>query len=314
MMAQKAIFKENNLVTKMYNSALSVTRRQVDGQQTRTGKMVETGLRFTFPIVDIPTTIVKRTFEYALGLPLGLGRAGIAYARGIENLKPDEAEAIMRNLKRGKLGGAVLLLGFFNPQLFGGYYTPGEKRKSDDAKAAGGKIAGHNISPLMFDTPLAQQLQIGATIRRIADQQMSKTNLEKKGIGAGAWAALMGLVDRVPFMQGASRLIENPTPTKIIGEQTRSMIPGAVQWTASELDRDRNGQRVSRTPKTIGQQIEMGIPGLRQNVPARVTPETATGVSQAIRLMHLPRGVTVDQRAALRAAIAESIRTNTPAK
>jgi hypothetical protein len=92
-LANKAIFKENNLVVNMYRRALNATLDKVDGSQTRTGKIVETALRFTFPVVDIPTTIVKRTFEYMLGAPLGLGRAAWAYHKGIENLKPDEAEA-----------------------------------------------------------------------------------------------------------------------------------------------------------------------------------------------------------------------------
>lgn len=287
-LAQKAIFKENNLVTRMYSRALSATRDQVDGKQTRTGKMVESVLKFTFPVVDIPTTIVKRTFEYSLGLPLGLGRAGLAYAKGIENLKPDEAEAIMRNLKRGKLGAAVLLIGFFNPQMFGGFYQPGEKRPASDIKPGAGRIGGHNISHLLFDTPLAQQLQIGATIRRVADEQMSKSNPQKKGIGTGVWAALLGLVDEVPFMGGIKPIVDNPTPTSVLGGYAKSAIPGALQFTASELDRDKNGDTIRRKPTTILQTVETGIPGLRQNVPARVTPEAQKAVSQAMKLMTLP--------------------------
>lgn len=268
-LAKKAIFKENNLVTKMYNSALAATRREVDGKQTRTGKIVETSLRWTFPVVDIPTTIVKRTFEYMLGAPLGLGRAALAYHAGIENLKPDEAEAIMRNLKRGSLGAAVLTIGFMNPDMFGGLYVPGDKGKPSDIPTGAARVHGHIISHLFFDTPLAQQLQIGATIRRIADEEMSKHNPQKKGIPAGAWAALLGLVGETPFMETAKTLVERPTPTKLVGNQLKSVIPGALQFTAQELDRIHNGDDVRRDPKTVLQTIETGIPSLRETVPAK---------------------------------------------
>jgi hypothetical protein len=310
ILAKKAIFKEDNLVVKMYHRALSATRDQVDGRQTRTGKLAETALRVTFPVVDIPTTIVKRTFEYLFGLPLGLGRAAAAYRAGLENLKSDEAEAILRNLKRGSLGGAVLLLGFFNPQNFGGYYQPHEKRDAKDVKAGGVRLFGRDVPRYLVHNPLLEQLQIGATMRRVADAQLHG---QPNGLAAGAWAGLLGLVDEVPFMQGTKRMVSEPTPTKLLGEQALSLVPGAVQSVAQHFDTDKNGETISRKPTTILQTIETGIPGLRQTVPARVTTDVQPLVD-AMSRKYIPRGVDPATRAALRAAFAENLKTNAVAK
>jgi hypothetical protein len=321
VLAQKAIFKENTLVARMYRRALSATRDQVDGNQTRTGKIAETALRFTFPIVDIPTTIVKRTFEYSFGLPTGLGRAAWAYHKGIENLKPDEAEAIMRNLKRGSLGAAVLALGFFNANEIGGYYAPGQKREAGDVALGGIKIFGHEIPRYLVHNPLLEQLQIGATIRRVADSRMRPRDRESQGIGAGAWAAMLGLVSEVPFMQGTEQMFSQKTPQNVIGEPLKSMIPGVLQFTANELDQPGKmtvgsflaPHAISRKPETIWQTVEMGVPGLRQNVPARVTADVAPAVDYFSRKF-IPKGTPPDVRAALWSQLAEQIKRQMAAK
>jgi hypothetical protein len=201
----------------------------------------------------------------------------------------------------------VLALGFFNANNIGGYYAPGVKRDPNDVKEGGVRLFGHDVPRYLVHNPLLEQLQIGATIRRVADSHLHKTGAPQ-GIGAGAWAGLLGLVNEVPFVGGVSRMAGNTAPQNIIGEPIKSMIPGALQFTAEEMDKDNQGNTISRQPASVWQTVETGIPGLRQNVPARVTPDIAPIVNKLSR--YLPKGTPPDVRAAQRASFAEFLKTN----
>ena len=274
--AEERLFLESNIVVDMYRNALrrAMQAEKETGKPTFTGKLVETALRYEYPIVVIPTNLVKRTFEYSLGSLTGSARLGRAFIRGIDNLSPAEADAIMRNFRRGLVGTSLLLYGFFNPQQFGGYYQEGKKRQPGEVPYGGARIGGVEIPRVVLHNPLMEQLQIGATIRRVADSTLRKKDPEAQGISAGAWAALMGLTDEVPFAREIKDSIRNlKDKNTFIGEMVKSSIPGFVQWLAQQSDKDQYGNPIKRKPETITQHIETGIPVLRQDVPAsRVQP------------------------------------------
>jgi hypothetical protein len=274
--AEERLFLESNIVVDMYRNALrrAMQSEKETGKPTFTGKSVETALRYEFPIVRIPTNLVKRTFEYSLGSLTGSARLGRAFIRGIDNLSPAEADAIMRNFRRGLVGTSLLLYGFFNPQQFGGYYQEGKKRQPGEVPYGGARIEGVEIPRVVLHHPLLEQLQIGATMRRVADSVIRKKDPEAQGISSGAWAALMGLTDEVPFAREIKDSIRNlKDKNTFIGEMVKSSIPGFVQWLAQQSDKDQYGNPIKRKPETITQHIETGIPVLRQDVPAsRVQP------------------------------------------
>jgi hypothetical protein len=202
----------------------------------------------------------------------------------MENLKPDEAELIMRQLKKGSLGGAVLLLGYMNPESIGGFYQPREKRKPGDVKAAEIKIFGTEIPQYLLHSPLMETLQIGATVRRVQDSYLRKSDTEKQGLGSGILASAAGLAEDVPFtkeMWETAKAFDPYQRQQYFGELARTLtVPQAVEWLSKQLDKDTAGQTIQRKPQSMLQEIEMGIPGLRKNVP---TKKPTTG-----RIMSIP--------------------------
>jgi hypothetical protein len=89
-----------------------------------------------------------------------------ALRKGMENLKPEEAELIRKYLKKGTVGSALMLIGFLYPENVGGFYQPG-KRDPKDVEADGLRLFGVNISHHLLRAPPIFCLQAGATLRRV---------------------------------------------------------------------------------------------------------------------------------------------------
>jgi len=271
--AQRSIFMQDNRVVGMYKRALSALDQpdKETGRIPVSSKVGGTALRVLLPIVKVPTNIVAETLQYATGLVTGSARLAFAMRRGIENLKPGEADLIMRDLKKGSLGAAALTLGYLNPNTFGGYYQPGQKRKEGDAKVGAVKLYGHNIPSYLVHNPLLEALQIGATIRRVSDSKLRRTDTEKQGLGMGILAASIGLAEEVPFVNQMDQVAKVFTPqqrSEYFGELGKSLfVPSLVQFAAQQQDKNTKGEVNKRYPKTILQGIETGIPVLRKKVP-----------------------------------------------
>ena len=270
--ANRSIFMQDNRVVAGYKRLLSGIE-QVDkttGKVPLCGKILGTAARVLLPIVKIPTNIVAETFEYATGTVTGSARLARALSKGVENLKPEEADLIMRNLKKGSLGAAVMLLGFFNPNVVGGYYQQGEKRKKTDVKPGQVRAFGHDIPSYLLHNPLLETLQLGATIRRVADSKLRKRDTENQGIGAGVMAGALGLSEEVPFVREMDEVRKAFNPHErgaFFGELGRSaLVPQAVQWVAQHTDKDAQGNLIARKPATAMERVKVGIPGLRQQV------------------------------------------------
>lgn len=271
--ANRSIFLQDNRVVSAYRRGLSALEQKskITGQTPLGGKVAATAARIALPIVKVPTNIVAETLQYAVGSVTGLTRLGIALSKGVESLKPEEADLIMRELKKGSIGGAVMMLGYLNPEVIGGYYQQGEKRKKGDVKVASVRLFGTDIPSFLLHNPLLETMQIGATIRRVADSKVKKSSAEEKGTAEGLYAAAMGLTEEVPFVREMMEVTKAFNPKEkgaFLGELGKSLaIPQLVQWAASDMDRDIHGNIIKRKPTTVMQHIETGIPGLRRDVP-----------------------------------------------
>ncbi len=271
--ANRSIFLEKNIFVDAYRRALSRFDQvdKVTGKPSLVGKTVGAAARFTLPVVTVPVNIAARTFEYTLGTVIGSARVAAAAAKGFDKLTPDQADSIMRNLKRGSLGAALVAYGYYNPQQFGGYYTGGRGEK--DVKPGGARIDGVDIPRALLHNPLLEQLQIGATMRRVADSKLRNGDKATQGIGAGAVAAGLGIAEHAPFIDQVVRQAKlfNPHERKqYMDELAKSVTPALFQWIAEKIDSDSvTGGPVKRKPETVGQAVEMGIPGMRQNVPKK---------------------------------------------
>lgn len=269
----RAIFLQDNfLASRIRRFINSLEERQkATGKPTWAGKAGATAARFLVPITKVPTNIVAETLTYAAGLEHGLYRAAKAIRAGTANLKPEEADIIMRELKKGSIGTAFLLVGYFSPQIIGGYYQRQEKKRPGVAKPGTMRLAGLNVPTWMLHNPLLETLQIGATIRRVADAKLRKRDTEAQGIGSGIVAGAVGLTEQVPWVREMLEVAKVGNPYErgaFFGELTKSaVIPQGVQQAARYFDKNAAGETVSRKPRTMWEHVKTGLPGLRQEVP-----------------------------------------------
>lgn len=80
----------------------------------------------------------------------------------------------------------------------------------------------------------------------------------------------MGLLGQIPYIRETStvaNLMDPQTQDNAFQRKLASiLVPGVFQWAAQQADKDASGNVVKRKPESLGQNIEMGIPGMRQNV------------------------------------------------
>jgi hypothetical protein len=242
------------------------------GRSTISGKLGATGLRVLLPVTKVPTNIVSEILDHiSFGVP-GLAKLARAHWRGIEKLQPAEADIIMRQLRQGLIGGALLAVGYFLRDEIGGFYQEHDRRKPGDVGPMQMRVLGVTIPTWALHSPLMMTLQLGATIGRVADSHVKVHGVqERKGIVNGAVNAMLGLAEEVPYVRETveiSRMRENPD--RAIGRQVSSMvIPQAVNQTAKFFDKDYQGNPIKRKTEGVMENIQSNIPGLRSRLPVR---------------------------------------------
>lgn len=261
--ANRAIFMQDNMVSDAYRvfaSSLENSRKHPEG-----GKIAADAFQFLLPFVKVGTNVVGETVNTAFGLPAaGAKLIHAAFTKGIDNMSNDEAEFVIRSLKKGTIGVGALLLGYFNPTNLGGYYQEGEKRKDSDVKSGTARIFGLNIPSWLLHTPLMQTMQLGATIRRLHDIYVNKG--DDMAMATALISGTGELVGEEPLLKQPVDLIKLLNPKErdyAMGNLVENtVVPGLVQDIAKMTD-----SADKRKPQNVLQHVEQGIPGLRQDVP-----------------------------------------------
>lgn len=270
--AMRAIFMQDNAVLNKLNRFI----RSLGEPDAKTGKVNkwskvwQTAFKVEFPIVKIPTNIVAEAFEYVSGFPAGLLNVRRAIKDGITNLQPEHADMIMRQLKKGLVGNAILLTGFLLASNIGGYFQHGRKRDKDDVPAGGIRIGDTTVHERALHAPALLILQAGATIARVMNSRLHKSDEDEQGLGAGLVASAMGLADEIPFVKEAFNLsaLRNPyQKSHWFGSKARSIVePALMQWIAKLRDTDEEGNPIKRQADGFVDEMKMGIPGLRETL------------------------------------------------
>ena len=284
--ANRSIFMQDNLLVDAYKRGLTTLeqKNKATGKVPLWSKALATTARTLLPIVKVPTNIVGETLEYAVGSVTGSVRLARAIKEGYKNVSPEEKDVILRQLKKGSLGAAMLLLGYANPDSVGGYYQPGKKRDPKDVKAGALRVRGVDVPTYVVHNPFLELLQIGATISRVAKSFLHKKDTEQEGLGAGTLAAAIGLFEEVPFVREPFDLQKITDPrqdTKVAGGLAKSLVvPQGVEWAARYFDTDAKGETIRRGPRTVMENIKTGIPGLRQKVPVKIEKKSLAELYQ----------------------------------
>lgn len=256
---------------------------KVTGKTPALSKLASTAFKVAVPIVKVPTNIIAETLTYATGLFSGsyhLKQATDILRKGTEELKPEQADLVLSELKKGSIGTAALLLGYFAPSVFGGFYQRGQKRKESDPQYEGARIQGYNIPRNVAHFPLIEAAQTGATVSKVAESRLKKGSImrlipagPKQGQFEGVLAAGLGLAEEVPFIGNVMEMSKAFNPQErqqYLGELLKSRLePQLISQIAEHYDKDAQGNPIKRKPHTITQSLESGIPGLRKNVPGR---------------------------------------------
>lgn len=269
--SQRAIFMQDNVLSKAFNTMVaSLENSKVNDGRSAVGKTIATAARLVFPIVKVPTNIVAEAAEYAVGSITGSVEAAKAFKDGIKDLSPEQADKIARQLKKGSLGAAALLIGYYNRDKFGGLYQQGEKRKKEDLKPGEVQAGPMKVGRALTHSSLMEVMQIGATVGRIEDQKVKgKGTPLHEAVGE----ATLGLLEELPFVRTPielGKLFDPKERAYTGGELVKGLVvPQAVSQAAQEMDRDAKGNPISRKPSTVLEHVETGIPGLRENVRKR---------------------------------------------
>ena len=198
--ANYEIFMESNKFSELFNKQKSVWERSGS-----TGGAAKFLADFFIPVSTVPTNIVRRLITTSpAGLARGLAKSEAAYRKGIENLKPEEADIIMKQLKQGSLGTALWLAGWFGYAYFGGLYSkfdPNKKRMtgdlSSDEMEIGGVMMPHSVQHAL---PL-EVMQLAATARRIYNNYSENAGKETTEALLYAGVGSIGaLAEKIPVI------------------------------------------------------------------------------------------------------------------
>jgi hypothetical protein len=281
--ANRAIFLQDNMVVDAYKRALSRFEQvnKETGKPSAAGMVMSGIARVLLPIVKVPTNIVAETISYSMGVPIATAKSiHAALTKGLDRLTPEQNDMIMRQFKKGLVGNALLLYGYFNADQFGGYHQKGDKNHPGDVPTGGARVGDVDIPRYLLHNPAMEQLQLGATVAHVAESKLKKSDQEQQGVASGALAAGLGLVEEVPFAREAvemEKLFDPKQRKYAAGELLKSFfVPALVDWTARQMDKDEQGNKVSRKPVSLLDHIKSGIPGVRENLPVRGQIQTTS--------------------------------------
>lgn len=229
-------------------------------------KALALAFKTIFPIRKIPLNIAKEITSYTAG-----GIKALVALRG--DMTEARAEYIMKNIGQQGVGALLIALGVVLKNQLGG--VPGTTDKSAKVKPLESDLGGINLGTGTFHGPAAQMLQIGASLARLYDKYQPEGGIDAALHALGETYGNV-IVRNVPYLDQPRRYkntIEygrgrtqglSAGIGEIVGQQARSiLIPQAVQQVAAAQDPYKG----YRKPRNIGEDIAVGIPGLREKVP-----------------------------------------------
>jgi len=295
--AEKAIFMGDNHLSNAYEQSV----KYLETRDNPYSKFVGGLARVLFPFVKVPSNIAAETLRYSFGLTAGLAKVGRVYAssalkeagaiklakfmhKGMGELSPDEADIVLKNLKRGSVGGAALAIGFFAPpKNIGGYYQKGYKESKSKANPDQFMIGDAKIPIWMTEHPVFQAMQIGATFRKLLDKNLNKDDrFESAFLGTAS-----GVSENIPLAEGAKQISDallsgrSTAFNKYVGDVVKGEVTPSFLNQLAEVTDTKNGSPITFRPmnqntrkpnnkqglgKYLKEDLETGVPGLREKV------------------------------------------------
>ena len=261
----RAILMQDNAVTSAYNAFLSYL-------ESKGATGIAAGFRFMLPIVKVPTNFAAESLAYTPG---GLAYNTIQLFRlltdedkmgrsAMDNLTAHDMDNVMRGLKKGSIGLALMAVGFGLRNQITGYYRPG-KRKAGDPDLGSAKVGNVTIPAWLAESPALAALQLGATMGHVSD------HYNMKGVSGGLISGLAygtaGIVKNTPFISEAAdleRAARSPESLNVkAGELTGQLM---IPLLASQIAVARDPKGYDRKAQSFTDAIKLQVPGLREQV------------------------------------------------
>jgi len=257
--ALRAIYMQDNAVNDLYKKA--VRKLELLGGIGKGGAEV---MKFILPIIKVPTNYVAEESSYILG---GF-KALFALRKGISKLTPEEADYVMRALKKQTAGVGFLMLGYARPDLVGGYYTG--PRKKGDLQAGDLVVAGVHMPHWAMHTPMLEALQFGASIRRAREAAGKSYKQKDLNMFTGIVPSLGAVAKQIPFAEQAEQVTKGLKSTdaflRYAGGQAQSVLDPQLVKNIAEFTDYSNGQWNKREAKTFEEKLKSGFPGTREQL------------------------------------------------
>ena len=257
--ALRSIYMQDNAVTDLYKTA--VRKLESLGGIGKGGAEV---MKFILPIIKVPTNYVAEESSYILG---GF-KALFALRKGISKLSPEEADYVMRALKKQTAGVGFLMLGYARPDLVGGYYTG--PRKKGDLQAGDLVVAGVHMPHWAMHTPMLEALQFGASIRRAREAAGKSYKQKDLNMFTGIVPSLGAVAKQIPFAEQAEQVTKGLKSTdaflRYAGGQAQSVLDPQLVKNIAEFTDYSNGQWNKREAKTFMEKLQSGFPGTREQL------------------------------------------------
>jgi len=270
--ANRSVFLQDNALVDAYKRFLS-RFEQVDKATGKAPlKFVATAAKVVMPFVKVPTNVIAETVEYAFGTATGSAKVAAAYARGIDKLTPEQADVIMRLMKKGSIGAVSMALGYMNYKNVGGLFQPGVRRIKKETPYGAINVMGENVPSYLLEHPALNALQVGATIHHVLDEKTKKSDLGGQDLGTAIMVSILGLGEEIPMargMENMTKILGGNLGTKkaAIGDTIKNaVVPGAAQEAANKLDEDSRGHTIKRKQNTIMEHVQSGVPLWRENL------------------------------------------------
>jgi hypothetical protein len=286
--AMRHVLMEDNLASKGYQKVIDWLEKKggIGGQ------FAALTMKELMPIVKIPTNMILNAARATLGTPLAGGMIvarGIAEVMskgnsewGISKLTPEQSDALLRNFRKGNVGMALMLAGFFAPNAFGAahYYQKGVDQP-EGLEEGDVKFFGVKIPKWLADNPYLVTMKVGASLRSAFNYY---TDEKDEGFVQAATSSLMhtsaGAAEETPLIGSPAQLYQAATGyggNYFWYNLVKSTLePGILQEIAEDSDVKGDewfdvigGDRIKRKPANTLDAIKTGIPSLREQVPEK---------------------------------------------
>lgn len=216
--ANYSIFLNDNALVKLFDVFVSgLDEKAVENGDVKLGKFVSDLL---LPVKKVPTNIIGRTVTYVTGLPVGITKVAKMYSEGIGTFKPEEKSAVMKQLKKGSLGGALIVSGVIMGAKNTGLYTQNnpDKKRYKQNKSGQLNFLGFDLPHQLQHSPIMMALLTAGTFGMAYNNyyknidketgKIPKHNLVNGLIATAEAAAITGqaLLSNMPVLIGATEI------------------------------------------------------------------------------------------------------------